>query len=603
MPDSQNKKGKRKAIIRQQPTPPTQDELSDGYDASGNGEAMEKDETELELEKLVFGDDAGFREGLKLYRNDTVDPIEEGSEEDVAVDSAEEVEEGDLDAVDDADLFFVDSGPSINCNQDLILAPQSEDTEGGTDGAEPPAWIDSDDERISVSLASNPRLRKLRISESEDIVNGKEYIRRLRQQFERLYPVPEWANPSASRKTSSRRKRRKLSDAGSSSSESKSDDDMSVDSDALSAQPLAKLLQSTGPMTQTSVTPTSNRKRLRPEVIDIQRTKDVSGVQPSAITSLSFHPIHPLLLSSGPSSTLTLHHISPNAPTPNPTLTSLHIRSHPLTTSAFLPPTGARIFFSARRRYFHIWDLTSGTISKVSRIYGHAHEQRTMERFKLSPDGRWLGLVGSGRKGGGTINILDAHTCQWVAQVRVEGKGGVADLAWWGDGAGLLVLGKGGEAVEYSMQERRVVARWIDEGAVGTTVVALGGTAKGSAGLGGDRWAVVGSQSGIVNVYDRSAWKAEAVPERPAPTRALGQLTTPVSCVEVSPDGQMLVMASRWKRDALRLVHLPSCTVYKNWPTANTPFGRITAVVIAPNSEMLAVANEQGKIRLWEIRS
>jgi len=148
-----------------------------------------------------------------------------------------------------------------------------------------------------------------------------------------------------------------------------------------------------------------------------------------------------------------------------------------------------------------------------------------------------------------------------------------------------------------------VVARWSDEGAVGTTVVALGGTAKGSAALGGDRWAVVGSQSGIVNVYDRSAWKAGAVPERPVPTRALGQLTTPVSCLEVSPDGQMLVMASRWKRDALRLVHLPSCTVYKNWPTANTPLGRITAVAIAPNSEMLAVANEQGKIRLWEIRS
>ncbi|MCJ1287700.1 hypothetical protein MMC26_007052 [Xylographa opegraphella] len=602
MPDSQNKKGKKKATIRQQPTPPTQDELSDGYGASEDGEAMEKDETELELEKLVFGDDAGFREGLKLYRNDTVDLTKERSEEDVVIGGTEEVAEGDLDAVDDADLFFIDSGPSINPNQELILAPQTEDIEGETDGAEPPAWIDSDDERINVSLASNPRLRKLRISESEDIVNGKEYVKRLRQQFERLYPVPEWANPSASRKTSGR-KRRKLSDAASSSSLSNSEDDMSVDSDALSTQPLAKLLQSTGSLTQTSGTSTSTHKKLRPEVIDIQRTKDVSGGQPSAITSLNFHPIHPLLLSSGPSSTLTLHHISPNAPTPNPTLTSVHIRSHPITTSAFLPPTGSRVFFSARRRYFHIWDLTSGSISKVSRIYGHAHEQRTMERFKLSPDGRWLGLIGSGRKGGGTINILDAHTSQWVAQVRVEGKGGVADFAWWGDGSGLLVLGKGGEAVEYNVQGRMVVARWIDEGSVGTTVVALGGKRKGSAALGPDRWAVVGSQSGIVNVYDRNTWNVGAVPERPVPTRALGQLTTPVSCVEISPDGQMFVMASRWKRDALRLVHLPSCTVYKNWPTANTPIGRITAVALAPNSQMLAVANEQGKIRLWEIRS
>lgn len=49
------------------------------------------------------------------------------------------------------------------------------------------------------------------------------------------------------------------------------------------------------------------------------------------------------------------------------------------------------------------------------------------------------------------------------------------------------------------------------------------------------------------------------------------------------------------------IVHLPSCTVYRNWPTSNTPFGRISAVAISPGSDLLAVANEQGRIRLWEI--
>ena len=62
-------------------------------------------------------------------------------------------------------------------------------------------------------------------------------------------------------------------------------------------------------------------------------------------------------------------------------------------------------------------------------------------------------------------------------------------------------------------------------------------------------------------------------------------------------------VASRGRSANGCAVHLPSCTVYKNWPTASTPLGRISAVAMAPNSEMLAVANEQGKIRLWEIRS
>ena len=227
-----------------------------------------------------------------------------------------------------------------------------------------------------------------------------------------------------------------------------------------------------------------------------------------------------------------------------------------------------------------------------------------MERLKPSPCGRWIGLVGSGRKGGGSINILDANTCQWIAQVRVEGKGGVADFAWWGNGEGMLVVGKGGEVVEWDRGAKQVVAKWIDEGAVGTTVVALGGSEAGPPKLGGDRWVAIGSSSGVVNVYDRRKWiDGDKIPARPSPVRAFDQITTPTSHLQFSPDGQIICMASRWKRDALRLVHLPSCTVYRNWPTSSTPLGRISAVAWAPNSEMLAVANEQGKIRLWEIRS
>lgn len=227
-----------------------------------------------------------------------------------------------------------------------------------------------------------------------------------------------------------------------------------------------------------------------------------------------------------------------------------------------------------------------------------------METFRLSPCGRYIALIGSSRKGGGTINILSATTTQWIAEVRVEGKGGVADFAWWDDGEGMCVLGKGGEAVEWDGRERRVVGRWVDEAAVGITCVAMGGKGAGPKGMGGDRWIAVGSSSGIVNVYDRRKWTSgESVPARPKPVRAFDQLTTPTSHLEFSPDGQVLCMASRWKRDALRLVHLPSCTVYRNWPTSATPLGRITAVAWASNSEMLAVANEQGKIRLWEIRA
>lgn len=571
--------------------------MDDDFEGLDSDEPMEKDETEIELEKLVFGDDSGFHEGLKSYKDASnhLRDLVDGDKQQVQ----DGLEEGILEGLDDSDLLFLDSNPSGANVPDLL--PNSKSGQGTTLSSDgnAAAWVDSDDERVIVSLASNPRLRKLRSTESEDLVNGKEYSKRLRRQFERLYPIPDWAIPYATKKVASK-ERRKLSSGSESSEANTSVDDTLVD---LSIQPLAKLLQNTGSLTQLVSTSSSIRKKLRPEVIDIHRTKDVGTAQPSAITNLVFHPVHPLLLSSGPSSTLSLYHISPHPPNPNPVLTTLHLRSTPLTTSLFQPPAGNKIFLSGRRRYFHIWNLDTGKVEKVSRMIGHGEVQRSMERFKLSPCGRWIGFVGSGRKGGGTINVLDTNSCQWIAEVRVEGKGGVADFDWWGDGEGLMLVGKGGEVVEWDRRERRAIATWIDEGAVGTTVVALGGRGGGPKALGNDRWVAVGSSSGIVNIYDRRNWSAESVPARPKPVRAFDQLTTPTSHLKFSQDGQLLCMASRWKRDALRLIHLPSCTVYRNWPTSSTPLGRITAVAWSPTSEMLAVANEQGKIRLWELRT
>jgi len=473
-----------------------------------------------------------------------------------------------------------------------------------------------------ISLATVPRLRKLRRTEGEDLINGKDYSKRLRQQFELLHPKPEWAQTAGGKPA--HKKRRTSDGAESSEEEAGFDEEMDVDDDVPNVAPLSKLLQDAQSLVRESGRGSGKKRKIRPETVDIQRTKDVPGIQPSAITSLSFHPSLPLLLSSGPSSTLYLHHIAPSppAPTPNPLLTSLHIKGTPLTTTAF-HPNDSRIFLSARRRYFHVWNLQSGQVEKVTRVYGQQHEQRSMERFKLSPDGKHMALQGSARKGGGVINILSASTLQWTAQARIESRGGIADFAWWRDSKGLCIAGKSGEVTEWSIAEQRTVARWQDEGAVGTTTLALGGTHEFvKSAIGTDRWISIGSSSGIVNIYDRREWLAapapaagskktidQPVPIAPKPTKTLDHLTTPTSHLTFSPDGQIMVMASKWKRDALRLVHLPSCTVFKNWPTSSTPLGRVTGVAFCGGEivggdvhSVLAVANEQGKIKLWEIR-
>jgi len=284
----------------------------------------------------------------------------------------------------------------------------------------------------------------------------------------------------------------------------------------------------------------------------------------------------------------------------------------PLTTTAFHPlHSDPRIFLAARRRYFHVWNLDTGAIEKVTRMIGARSEQRTMERFKISPTGNCVAFVGSSKKGSGVINVLDASTLQWIAQARIQSHNGVAEFDWWRNGQGMCIAGKNGEVSEWSLTQRRIIARWSDEGAVGTTTIALGGKSAHSEHIGGDAWIAIGSSAGIVNVYSRHDWfdgppgeDNAGIATKPQPTKMFDQLTTPISHLAFSPCGQVLCISSRWKKDALRLIHLPSCTVYRNWPTSNTPFGRISAVAWGEvdGGLKLLVGNEAGAIRCWDIR-
>lgn len=567
----------------------------------GKRPAREKDSDEEDLERFVLGDAANFR--ANLFKDD-FDDDEEGRKTDAFGRVIDNEEETGLEAADDADFFAfdIDLGRTPADDQQLQLAVVPAASKTQADPRDAPAWEDSDDERVTVSLASATQLRKLRTSEADDVITGTEYTFRLRQQFLRLNPHPDWARHAEEPPKKRRRRSSAASDSSGASDgaeEEGGDDDFNTD-----ALPLDRLLRDANVMKGNAAVKT---KRLRPEVIDIQRSRDIPDAHKD-VTSLAFHPEYPVLLSSSTSSLLFLHHIAPTAhPTPNPLLMSTKVRQVPVRRAQF-SPDGKRIYMAGRRRYIHSWDIESGAVQKTNKMHGHQKEQRTWERFRLSPCGRYIGLIASTRKGGGVINILNANTMQWITAARLDSRGGIADFRWWRTGDGLTILGKGGQVGEYSMAANRFLAVWNDEGSNGGSAIALGG-AQGPELLGGDRWVALGSNSGVVNIYDRhtlilpSGEDELKLKPRPEPTRALMNLITPVSILEFSPDGQLLATASRHKRDALKLVHLPSCTVYRNWPTEQTPLGRVEALAFGTKSDMLAVGNDVGKIRIWEIRS
>lgn len=228
---------------------------------------LPKDAEEVELERLIFGDSAGFKEGLDNFALNRTAGMYGG------VSDEEQDDDADLENVADDNLFFFDTGPEAAPAGSVAVtkADESEDED------DKPAWDDSDDERLVVSLASVPQLRKLRETADDDMVNGKEYARRLRKQYERLYPAPEWAAHATGK---AKKRRRTLDDE---ESEEESGSDMDVDEDDLSTQPLARLLKDADILARNTARGPAKRRKLQAGTIDIQRLKDVSKAGPVSL--------------------------------------------------------------------------------------------------------------------------------------------------------------------------------------------------------------------------------------------------------------------------------------------------------------------------------
>lgn len=55
-------------------------------------------------------------------------------------------------------------------------------------------------------------------------------------------------------------------------------------------------------------------------------------------------------------------------------------------------------------------------------------------------------------------------------------------------------------------------------------------------------------------------------------------LTTAITSMRMNASSELLAIASRWKKTALKLIHLPSMTAYSNFPSFKTNMKYVTAL-------------------------
>jgi U3 small nucleolar RNA-associated protein 18 len=127
-------------------------------------------------------------------------------------------------------------------------------------------------------------------------------------------------------------------------------------------------------------------------------------------------------------------------------------------------------------------------------------------------------------------------------------------------------------------------------------------------------------------MYDASSRGTYAQGAERKARKAIENLVTPVTTMRFNHDSQLVALASKTSKDQLKLVrtfarrgfclyrsadstslsdsqvHLPTCSVYQNWPTQQTPLHNVTCVDFSKGSEWLAVGNQRGKVLLYEVK-
>lgn len=447
-------------------------------------------------------------------------------------------------------------------------------------------WRDEDDEEEKVNLLQVPRRKKLRQSLGEDGISNADYEKRLRDMAgtRRINRGPgTWA------KLPSEKNRERAEN-----DEDGSDDE--EDSETEGGDPLSDRVNSLMRSARTTISASRHARsakdsvgNVQPGVLDIRPVTKANVEDPSngEARCVDFHPTGRMLLTAGLDKTLRLFHVDGEK---NAKLQSIHVHNFPIHSARFTGG-GSQIVITGRRRFFHVFDLQSVTMSKVTTL---THmEERSWENMVPSADGERLAFVGQH----GRIIIMSNKSKREIGRVRMNGR--VADLSFApsnGNEHELFACSTNGSVYTWDVRNLKSVDVHKDEGAVHDLCIATS-----------PRHYAVGSDSGVVNVYKRDAIGARtgrvAAARTQKPVKSFFNLRTPIHNVSFNGDGSLFAFASHDKPGAVRIGHSGSMTVFSNWPSTRSTVGRVCSVKFSPGGGFLAVGDSRGHVNLMRLMS
>ncbi|KAK6259346.1 hypothetical protein SCA6_013820 [Theobroma cacao] len=458
-------------------------------------------------------------------------------------------------AQDGSTLFFLDR--SVN---NLELPEESDDEEKNKERKA--VWVDEEEEKTTINIAKVNRLRKLRKEEDESLISGSEYISRLRAQHTKLNPGTEWADLDSGIRNDTIYDD-ELSDEEKGVVAAQGYGNVEVDDDIL--------------RTNEDLVVKSNVKLL-PGLLEYSRLVDANAEEPSSgpINSVQFHRNAQLLLAAGLDRRVRFFQIDGKR---NSKIQSIFLEDCPVRKASFLPD-GSQVIIAGRRKFFYCFDLVKAKIDKIGPLVGR--EEKSLEVFEVSPDSSTIAFLGNE----GYILLVSTKTKELIGTLKMNGT--VRSLAFADDGKQLLSSGGDGQVYHWDLRTRTCFHKAVDEGCINGT--ALCTSPNG-------RMFAAGSDSGIVNIYNRD----EFLGGKRKPIKTIENLTTKVDFMKFNSDAQILAICSTMKKNSLKLIHVPSFTVYSNWPPPNVNLHYPRCLDFSPGGGFVTVGNAAGKVLLYKL--
>merc|ERR1712113_605939 len=153
----------------------------------------------------------------------------------------------------------------------------------------------------------------------------------------------------------------------------------------------------------------------------------------------------------------------------------------------------------------------------------------------------------------------------------------------------------------WDLRMQRCTTKFVNDGALKVTAMA---SPKH------DKWLAIGFDTGQLNLFDsdelltpsscHSNYLSSITPM--VSKKIFTTTTSTIDTIKISSDGNLLLVASRMKRDFIRLFNVPSTKIFSDWPTNNTPIGYVYSAAFCPRTELLAIGNSRGRTPLFKIK-